>query len=185
MSTNLSPQQIQTVAIIGVLVLLIGFRIYRQSREQRWSLGGMWVMPIIFILLTVVAVAADTITGSPLAPLAAVVGLAIGFGIGMYQGNHTTLRIDKPGKAVFVKVKPIGTAIFIGVLALRLGIRWIAGGMPGQGPVGPNGVPVITPAEALIGSGLLALAVGSIIGLRWFVKRAYDAAPNVVAQTST
>ncbi|HEY7993987.1 MAG TPA: hypothetical protein VID24_07255 [Candidatus Eremiobacteraceae bacterium] len=181
----MSPQQIQTVVIIGVLVLLVGFRIYRQTREQRWPLGSMWVMPIIFILIVIIAVAGDTISGSPLAPLAAIVGLAIGFGVGMYQGNHTTLRIDKPGKAVFVKVKPIGTAIFIGVLALRIGIRWVIGGAPGQAAVGANGLPVITPAEAIIGSGLLAVAVGSIIGLRWYVKRAYDEAPTVAAPTTT
>jgi hypothetical protein len=181
----MSPQQIQTVVIIGVVVLLLAFRIYRQMREQRWALGSMWVMPIIVALVVILVVAGDTISGSPLAPLAAVVGLAIGFGVGMYQGNHTTLRVDKPGKAVFVKVHPIGIALVTGVLLLRFGIRWVVGGVTGQGAVGPNGLPVITPAEALIGSGLLAVALGSLIGIRWYVKRAYDAAPNVVTQTST
>jgi len=181
----MSPQQIQTVAIIGVVVLLLAFRIYRQMREQRWALGGMWVMPIIVALIVLAVVAADTISGSPLAPLAAVVGLAVGFGIGMYQGNHTTLRVDKPGKAVFVKVHPIGIALVTGVLLLRFGIRWVVGGVPGQGAVGASGLPVITPAEALIGSGLLAVALGSLIGIRWYVKRAYDGAPNVVTPTST
>ena len=181
----MSPQQIQTVVIIGVLILLVGFRIYRQMREQRWAIGSMWVLPIIFTLILLISVAGDTMSGSALAPLAAIVGLAIGFGIGMYQGNHMTLRVDKPGKAVFVKVRPIGTAIVIGVLALRIGIRWGIGGAPGQAPVGANGLPVITPAEALIGSGLLAVAVGLTIGIRWFVKRAYDTAPNVVTQTPT
>ena len=180
----MSPQQIQTIVIIGVVVLLLAYRIYSQTREQRWAVGGMWVVPIIFALVTILAVTGDTISGSPLAPLAAVVGLAIGFGIGMYQGNHTTLRVDKPGKAVFVKVHPIGIAIFMGVLLLRIGIRWVVVGAPGQGPVGANGLPVITPAEALIGSGLFALALGLIVGVRWYVKRAYDAAPSVPAPTT-
>lgn len=153
-------------------------------REQRWAIGGMWVMPIIIGLIVILAVAGDTISGSPLAPLAAIVGLAIGVFVGMYQGNHTTLRVDKPGKAVFVKVHPIGVALLTGVFLLRVGIRWVIGGAPGQGPVGANGLPVITPAEALIGSGLFALALGSIIGIRWYVKRAYDAAPDVAPATS-
>jgi len=181
----MSPQQIQTVVVIGVFVLLIGFRIYRQTREQIWPLRRYWLSPVIYGLILALAVLPDSISGSPLSPLAAIVGLAIGFGVGMYQGNHTTLRIDKPGNAVFVKAKPIGTVIVVGVLALRIGLRWVIGGAPGQGPVGANGLPVITPAEAIIGSGLLAIAVGLIIGLRWYVKRAYDEAPNVVTQTST
>jgi hypothetical protein len=182
---NMSQQQIQTLVIVGVIILLLGFRIYRSTQEQRWTLRSLWVLPIVFILLTVVIVAGDTISGSPLAPLAAALGLGIGIGIGLYQGNHTALRIDKPGKAVFIKQKPIGIAIFIGVLALRFAIPWVVGGAPGQTAVGPNGVPVVTPAKAIIGSGLLALAVGTIIGLRWFVKQAYDAAPEVATPSST
>jgi len=181
----MSQQQIQTAIIVGILILAVGFRIYRLNREQRWTLGGMWVVPIIFILIAVLATLGDTISGSPFAPLAAAMGLGIGFGIGLYQGNHTTLRVDKPGKAVFVKVTPIGNAIFIAVLALRIAIRWVIGGAPGQGAVGSNGLPVITPAEALIGSALLALAVGSLLGLRWYVKQAYDAAPDVATPTTT
>jgi len=174
----------QTLIIVGVIILLLGFRIYRSTQEQRWMLGSLWILPIIFILLTIFVVVGDTIAGSHFAPIAAVVGLGIGVGIGLYQGNHTTLRIDKPGKAVFIKQKPIGIAIFIGVLALRFAIRWVVGGAPGQSAVSANGVPVVTPLEAIIGSGLLALAVGTIVGLRWYVKQAYDAAPNVPNPTT-
>jgi Protein of unknown function (DUF1453) len=177
----MSQQQIQTLAIVGVIIVLLAFRIWRSTREQRWALGSLWALPIVFILLTGLVVTGDTISGSPLAPLAAALGLGIGVGIGLYQGNHTALRIDKPGKVVFVKQKPIGIAIFMGVLALRIAIRWVVGGAPGQTPVGPNGVPIVTPAEAIIGSGLLALAVGTIVGLRWYVKQAYDAAPSVAS----
>lgn len=181
----MSSQQIQSLIVIGAIILLLGFRIYRSTREQRWTIGGMWVLPIIFLLLAIIVVVGDTMTGSRVAPLAAVIGLGIGFGIGLYQGNHTALRIDKPSKVVFIRQKPIGIAIFIGVLALRFAIRWIVGGAPGQPAVGANGVPVVTPVEAIIGSGLLAVAVGSIVGLRWYVKQAYDAAPSVATPSAT
>jgi len=172
----MTPQQIQTVVIVGVLILLIGFRIYRQTREQRWSMKSMWVVPIIFAIITAGVVAFDTTT-SVFAPLAALGGLGIGVAIGMYQGNHTMLRVDKPAHAVYIKVTPIGSLIFVVILALRFVIRFAS--MGGVVPdTSPGTLPPTTPAEALIGSGLLALAVGAITGLRLYVRRAYDAAPG-------
>lgn len=176
----MSQQQVQNLVQIGILVLvvaLIVYRVYRQSREQRWAMSRLWMTPIIFALITIWSVYLDTVFGSMYAPFAAVAGAAVGFGIGMYQGNHTTVRVDKPGKAIFIKVTPIGIAIFLGVLALRFGIRFLAGGF-GPQQAAANGMPVITPVEAIVGSGLLAVALGSITGLRYYVKRAYDAAPS-------
>lgn len=173
----MSQQQIQTVVIIAVVVVLLAYRVYRQTREQRWPMNKLWTSTIVFAIITVFLVYTDTAFGSKLAPLAAVAGAAIGVGIGLYQGNHTTLRVDKQGGAVFIKVTPIGAAIFIGILALRIGLRYLAGGMSGQPDVTSGGMPVVPPLEALLGSGLLALALGSIAGLRWYVKRAYDAVP--------
>ena len=165
---------VQTIVGIVVILAIIAFRVYRQTKEQRWAIGRIWLMPGIFVALTVVIVAFDT-TQQVFAPLAAVAGLGLGIAIGLYQGNHTTLRIDKPSGSVFVRVTPIGSAIFLAVLALRIGLRFaLFGGIPASG----NGnVPTLPPAEVLLGSGLLALAVGTIVGLRMYVKRAYDAAP--------
>ena len=166
---------IQTIVGIVVVLAIIAFRVYRQTREQRWAIGRIWLMPGIFVAITVVIVALDT-TQQVFAPLAAVAGLGLGIAIGMYQGNHTTLRVDKPSGSVFVRVTPIGSAIFLVVLALRIGLRFaFFGGVPA--PTANGSVPALPPAEVLLGSGLLALAVGSIIGLRMYVKRAYDTAP--------
>ncbi len=165
----------QTVITVVVILALLGYRMYRQTREQRWSINGMWVVPGIFAALTVVIVAADALQQWVAIP-AAVAGLALGFAIGMYQGNHTVLRFDKPNKAVFIKVTPIGTLIFIAVLAARIALRYpqMRDALQQQTP---GALPVQTPTEALLGSGLLALAVGALAGLRWYIRRAFDAAP--------
>src|ERR1700730_10743126 len=97
----------QTLVAILIVCAVVGLRVYRQSREQRWLVGRMWILPAMVLAVTVIAVGIDT-THSVLAPLAGVLGLAAGVGIGLYQVNHTTLRIDKPSKAVFIKVTPLG-----------------------------------------------------------------------------
>lgn len=165
----------QTILIVMVIVALLAFRIYRQTREQRWSIVGMWIAPAIFLAITVILVAIDT-QRAWLAPVAGVIGLAGGLAIGLYQGNHTTLRIDKPNKVVHVKVSPVGTLMFVAILVLRIGYRFVMlGGIDPQA-IAKNGAPPIPPVEAVISSLLLALAAGTIAGLRLYVQRQYDAA---------
>src|SRR5215472_8310847 len=112
----------QTIIGIIIFILLIGFRIYRQTKEQRWAMSQIWITPGIFLAITVIIVAIDT-TQQIFAPLAAVAGLGLGVAIGMYQGNHTTLRVDKSSRAVFVRITPLGSFIFIAVLLVRFGLR--------------------------------------------------------------
>lgn len=172
----MSPQQIQTIVILAIVVLLLVYRIWRQTREQRWAMNQLWTSTIVFGIIAAFLVYTDTAFGSIFAPFAAVAGAAVGFGIGMYQGNHTKVRVDRPGKAVFITVTPIGVAIFMGVLVLRIGLRYVLTG--GGQTATANGMPVLSPIEAIVGSGLIAVALGSIAGLRYYVKRVFDAAPT-------
>jgi hypothetical protein len=65
----------------------------------------------------------------------------------------------------------------VGVLALRFGLRLVSmGGMSPQA-IANGQVPQITTTETVLSSALLALALGSIVGLRWYIQRAYDASP--------
>jgi Protein of unknown function (DUF1453) len=167
----------QTIITIVVIAAVLAFRVYRQTREQRWPIDKMWISPLIFLAITLVFVAIDT-QQYWLAPAAGIVGLAAGVGVGLYQGNHTTLRLDKPNKAVFIKVNPIGSLIFIAILLLRFGLRFSEMSGMTQAQLSSGVLPVVSPAEVLLGSGLLALAAGSILGLRLYVKRRFDEAPE-------
>src|SRR5579863_2187410 len=169
---------LETVIFIVVVVAAVAFRVYRQTREQRWKLSSLWVVPIIMLAVTVLIVAGDATRTGAIAIVAALVGLAIGTGIGYYQGNHTTIRVDKSNRAVFIKIAPIGLALFFGILILR-GVRvYAVMNSPEMRNAAPGTLPPMSPTEAMIGSGLMALAAGSVVGLRWFVQRAYDAAPS-------
>ena len=167
----------QTIITIVVIVAVLAFRVYRQTREQRWLIDKMWIVPLIFLAITLVFVAIDT-QQYRLAPLAAILGLAAGVGVGLYQGNHTTLRVDKTNKAVFIKVNPIGSLIFIVILLLRFSLRFSEMSVMTPAQLSSGALPAISPTEVMLGSGLLALAAGSILGLRWYVKSRYGAAPE-------
>jgi len=170
-------QTLTYVLIVLALVIGMGFRVYRMTRERRWSVSRMWISPAIFLVITIGVVVLDARTSTPLAALLAPLGLVAGIAIGFYQGTHTTVRVDKPNHSLFVKTSPIGALIFIGVLALRIGLRFASGGMAAvQAAQTQPGVVALPPAAAIFGSVLLALAAGSVLGLRIYLQGIYNKA---------
>jgi hypothetical protein len=163
-----------SVAIITVVVIaaVLAFRIWRSTREQKWSVPGMWVLPSIFLLLTGVIVAIDVASSVWVVP-ASVAGLAAGVGIGLYQGTHTTVRVDAPVRSVFIKISPLGNLIFLTVLVLRIGLRFVLA--PPTQAAAPQSFASLPPEAAIIGGALLALAAGMLFGLRIYVQRVYSA----------
>lgn len=165
------------IVVIVIAVVIVGFRIYRLTGERRWLVGRMWIAPAILLVLVAVVVATD-VRATPFVIVGAVLGLAAGVAIGLYQGTHTTVRVDKTTRSLYVKVSPIGMLIFFGVLALRLGLRYITGSFaPATSATSAPAIPTLLPLAAIAGGALLALAVGMVLGLRVYMQRRYNAAP--------
>ena len=163
-----------TVAIVAVVLV---FRIMRMRREQRFGVMTMWIVPSLFALLAIGIMILDRAT-TPLDIALVLVALAVGVAIGWYQGTHTTIRVDRKARAAYVRVSPIGMAIFVGVLVLRIAIRTtFAGPLPGT-----PGAPPGSSALNLVSVVLLFVVVGMIGGLRGYITRAYHSAPLVSAQ---
>jgi len=166
--------QTQLVPLItaAVIIVVLAIRVARMAREQRFAPGRMWIIPIAFGALTGFLIAAERYTSARDLGLLAL-SLAVGFGIGWYQGTHTAVRVDHAAHAMFVKISPLGGMIWIGVIVLRIGVRYATGGMnpsavaQGSPPVGTGGT------AGLISMCLLVLAVGVIVGLRAYLQRIY------------
>ena len=156
----MANQSATFIVVVAVIVAMIGYRIYRQTREQRWSVTRMWFAPAAFLALTALIVAADS-QASRLAPALAVAGLVLGVGVGLYQGTHTTVRVDKAAQSLFVKTSPI--------------------------PQTPGGPPfaTVSPVTAMTGSALLVLAAGAVLGLRIYMQRRYNEAPRAAGDKTT
>jgi hypothetical protein len=163
----------QLITVLAIIVLL-GVRILRMSREQRFQPARMWFIPALFAILTVWLVVFDGFT-TPLDILLMLVALACGFGIGWYQGSHTTVRVDHEQHAMFVKISPLGGLIWIVVLAFRLGVRYVTGGLQPAMSGDPHAAVAATSGPAgLLSTALLVLAVGIVFGLRAYLQRVYS-----------
>ena len=167
----MTQAQLVPLITIVLIVVILGIRVIRMSREQRFGPKTMWIVPIIFALITAGVIAVDRLT-SPLDIALMLPALAAGFGIGWYQGTHT----DHSAHAMFVKISPLGSLIWIAVIALRVGVRYLTGGMT---PAAASGDPhaavaaATTGTAALISTLLLVLALGVVVGLRAYLQRLY------------
>ncbi len=160
------------VLTIAIIVTMLVVRLLRSIREQRFGLVTMWVIPVLFAGYTAWVMVSDAVT-TPTDVALALLALAIGGSIGWYQGTHTTIRFDRAARAMFVKMSPLGAAIFIGVVTLRIGIRMLFSG-PTPGAYQPGG-PLNTLSILL-----LVVGVGVIAGLRAYLTQAYRQAPIAI-----
>ncbi|HZV80248.1 MAG TPA: hypothetical protein VFF60_11635 [Candidatus Binatus sp.] len=159
---------------IGLVLVVVAFRVRRMMREVRWNPTAMWIVPVIFVLLTAAIAIADRVTsGTGLIVL--IFAFALGIGLGWLQGMHTAVRVDKAAHAMYVKLSPIGAAIFLVVIFMRFAVRGLAGGFsPTAGPpvaqAGPDSLVVI------VSVALLALIAGMSIGVRAYLQREFSQA---------
>jgi hypothetical protein len=174
--THLTPQQLTPIILVAVIIVVVGLRIWRSTREQRFQTGTMWVVPGIFAAFTLGFIVIERYT-SPLDIAFVVLALAVGVAIGLYQGTHTTVRVDHAAHAMFVKISPLGSLIFIGVLVLRIAVRYATGGIAAAtAATADPGALIVHTTAGLISLLLLVLAVGIIVGLRVYLQRVYDQA---------
>lgn len=165
-----------TVIVAAVIVLAIGLRIWRASREQRIKVATIWVAPVLFLFLTVWVLYVDAIT-SPLDIVLVALAVILGGAIGMYQGTHTTVRIDRQAKLLYVKARPLGIIIFVAVIVLRMVIRLPAAFSAAQNSsLGTGSMPLPPRGDllSLISVLLLGLALGSVAGLRLYLLRKFQ-----------
>lgn len=169
-----------TLLFAALIVVALGLRILRASREQQIKVSTIWAAPALFLVLTVWVIYVDRFT-TPLDIVLVAFSVIIGGAIGMYQGNHTTVRIDRQAKVLYVKARPIGIAIFVVVIALRLFIRLPAAFSAAQtGALGPGGMPLPPKGDllSLVSVLLLGVALGLVAGLRVYLLRKFQEQPG-------
>ncbi|MDQ6781597.1 MAG: DUF1453 family protein [Candidatus Eremiobacteraeota bacterium] len=148
----------------GIVLVFVVLRIRRMTKEQRFGILTMWVVPALFALIALAIMLGEHVT-TPQDVVFAAFAFAAGAAIGYYQGRHTTVRVDRAARAMFVKVSPIGVAIFVGVLLMRVLARGLYGGA-GQTTLN-------NPEFNLMSVLALMLVVGMVLGLRFYLARVY------------
>jgi hypothetical protein len=162
----------QTIFNIILGVALVAFIIYRVSSERKFPIGSLWVFPAILFAMGIFDIVVTGVS-SPLDIVYMLLAFAVGGAVGWYQGIHSTVRVDKTARAVFLKTSPIGIALFMVALAVRFGARFMSGSFSSSAMDSGH----LSPTVALTTAITLIFAIGLITGLRFYVKQKYDETP--------
>src|SRR5579872_2734808 len=147
-------------ALIYVLVIaaVVYFRLLRPVRLRA---SRLWTGPILITLVTGLLVweSLDVHVGIAIVAGAVVLGFVLGFPLGLLRGRHTKVQPTGQPGVLIVQPAIIPLAIWGVAFLARFGVRYF---LPHAGPV------------ALASSdGLIAFALGSIIGARFVIAQRF------------
>ena len=138
-----------------IVPLLVAALVIRRSMQARKvNTVRMWIRPIILLLMVAGAFAEAPIPG-PIAIAGFLVAAAAGVALGTYMASHQHLTIDEKTGHVSSRSSTIGTALFLGLFAIRFGAKLV---FPELAQPGHHGGQV-----AMAANGLLVFTVGVLI----------------------
>jgi len=111
---------------IVLVVLLLGWRMYRMTQSRRLRLEMLWVTPAIFLALTVVSLAPQPPEGIAWLYLAA--ALVIGGALGWWRGKLMRITVDPQTHVLNTRASPAGMLFFVAIIAIRYALRGFAVG---------------------------------------------------------
>lgn len=143
--------------IVPIVLLVLGLRVWMNSRARKLRVERMWVGPTIFVFILAISIY-DQLPPPGVLPwvILAIAG-ALGVFIGFYRGRMVRIAIDMETHALTSQQSPWGMLIFLGLIGARYGIRFSLGGAHDL-----NGIPV-----SIILDALTVFYGGSIIGMRY------------------
>jgi hypothetical protein len=164
MTTDLVVRIIVFFAILNL--------VFQLANERKFPMASLWVWPAVLFVFVGFDLWATNVS-SVLDIAYMIFALLAGTALGWYLGTYGSIRIDKAARAAYLKVTPIGDAIFITWLGTRVGVRYFASGTSAYSS-DPN---QLSPAAALAFAITLVFAVGLFVGQRLYVKQKYDETP--------
>ena len=163
-----AAQQAPLSTTLLIYVVAIAIFVWRMSRPQRTTVAGLWIRPIILVLLTGFVVwsgnYAQMAMGQippPAWEIAAVliIGAALGIPLGLLRGKHSDVRpTERPG-VMYVHSSPLIAIIWIVAFLARAVIRYL--------------VPGAQSGASIWGDGLLAFAVAALIASSYAIYAKY------------
>jgi hypothetical protein len=118
--------------IVPLLIVAIVARRLIRNEPRKVNTGRMFLFPAIIAIGTV-----TTLANSPMPQLFWLVGFAVavaaGSGVGYLNSRHRELAIDFETGIITSKATPIGMILFVGLFALRFGMRIVFPQLAGGG----------------------------------------------------
>jgi hypothetical protein len=138
---------------IPLLVMIIVVR--RSLRARRVRVATLWIAPVIFAAVTVVALAA-----APPPDLAWAAGLvaalAAGAGLGWMRGRHTHLSVDPATGQLTSRATPLAVLLFAFIFLARTSLRLALTTNPMAAATSDHRIPLVTDLFLVFALGMVA-----------------------------
>ncbi len=109
----------------AVFLAILAFRMRRAMASRPFRLKYIWVLPALFLVLTLLTLAARPPRGVQWLGLALV--LVVGLGIGWLSGATIHLEVDPISRVVRAKASPLAMIFVVALVLARALMRTLAG----------------------------------------------------------
>jgi membrane protein CcdC involved in cytochrome C biogenesis len=117
---------------IGIIVVIMGLRMRRMGTMRPLKLGGLWIVPAIYLVVAALMFAQLPPTGW--VAIASAVGLLIGAGLGWQRGKMMHIHVDPETHSLNQKASPAAMFFLIALIVVRMGARSVLGQGGGVSP---------------------------------------------------
>jgi hypothetical protein len=104
-------------------LLIVALLLRRSMGTRKVRMRAMWIRPAILLVLAGVTLAASPMPG-PIALAAFVAAAIVGAGVGYLRARHLELSVDPVTGTVSSKSTPIGMILIVGLVAIRIGLKY-------------------------------------------------------------
>jgi hypothetical protein len=155
------PSGAETWSLL-IPLLVIALVILRNARARKLKVERLWITPLIVMVMTIAAFAANPPPG-PLGVALDVLAVGVGALLGWWRGRASRFTVDPETHVVTSRVSPAGMLLILGIFALRYVLRMFLGG---------DGASALHLTAGEITDSFLLLAVGVVSAqrLEWWIR---------------
>ena len=117
---------------IGIIVVVMAFRMRGMSKMRPLKLGSLWIVPAAYAAVAALMFVQLPPTGW--VAIASIVGLAIGAAVGWQRGKMMQIHVDPQTHALNQKASPAAMFFLIALIVVRSGARSLLGQSGGVSP---------------------------------------------------
>jgi len=117
---------------IGVIVVAIALRLRRMGQMRPLNLGGLWIVPALYLLVAALMFVQLPPTGW--VAIASAVALLLGAGLGWQRGKMMHIHVDPETHALNQRASPAAMFFLIALILVRAGARGVLGQTGGVSP---------------------------------------------------
>ena len=157
---------------LAIYVAIAAIVLFRYSRPMKMSMTRLFITPIVFLLMTVMAIwTSEQVNPAPAVWIAAAVliGLVLGVPLGIAMSSHRIVRRTEKPHVMYVEPSWITAVIWIGAFILRAALRLLL----------PPGI-----MATIVGDGLVVFGISAILASYWVIYRKFRALDEAPAQAT-